>query len=177
VVDLPVSREALSLRFRRPTEADHPTIVGLVDGWWGGRHLHELLPRLWFQHVTGTSWIAETGHGALAGFLIGFVSPDHPDEAYVHLAATSPNVRRRGVGTALYERFFADVRTRGARHVRAICWPGNRVAVEFHRAIGFRALEGPGTRNIYGVRAFPDYDYDGEDRTVFVIELDAEPDA
>ena len=47
--------------FRRPTEADHARIVRQVDDWWGGRRLHDLLPRLWFQHFTGTSWIVEDG--------------------------------------------------------------------------------------------------------------------
>jgi hypothetical protein len=48
------------IRFRRPVEADHPAVVSVVDQWWGGRRIHDLLPRLWFQHFTGTSWIAET---------------------------------------------------------------------------------------------------------------------
>ena len=34
----------------RPTT---PTIVELVDEWWGGRRMRALLPRLWFQHFTG----------------------------------------------------------------------------------------------------------------------------
>lgn len=160
------------LRFRRPTEADHARIVRLADDWWGGRRIRQLLPRLWFRHFASTSWIAESEDGKLAGFLVGFVSPDRPDEAYVHVVAANPNTRRRRVGAALYERFFEDVRGRGVRRVVAITWPGNRVSVEFHRAMGFRVEDGPGTRNIYGVPAFPDYEFDGEDRAVFVRELD-----
>ena len=53
------------LRFRRPTEADHAQIVGQVDDWWGGRRLHDILPRLWFQHFTGTSWVVEDADGRL----------------------------------------------------------------------------------------------------------------
>jgi GNAT superfamily N-acetyltransferase len=160
------------VRFRRPVEADHARIVELVDEWWGGRRMRALVPRLWFQHFTGTSWIAEDGDGTLLGFLVGFMSPDRPDEAYAHLIATSPNRRRRGLGGALYERFFADVRAAGGHRVRAITWPGNRVSVEFHRHLGFRADDGPGTVGIYGVPAHPDYDGDGEDRAVFIRDLD-----
>jgi GNAT superfamily N-acetyltransferase len=159
------------LRFRRPVEADHPSIVGRVDEWWGGRRIHHLLPRLWFQHFTGTSWIAETEDGRLAGFLVGFLSPDHPDEAYVHLIATDPNLRGRGVGRALYERFFDDARAAGARRVMAITWPGNRISVRFHAAMGFRPSEGPGSQRLFGTRAYPDYEFDGEDRVLFVREL------
>ena len=170
--ETPPRGETPTLWFRRPTEADHVRIVRLVDEWWSGRHLRQLLPRLWFQHFTSSSWIAETEDGRLAGFLVGFVSPDHPDEAYIHLAATNPNMRRRRVGAALYERFFDDARAGGVRRITTVTWPGNRASVEFLRAMGFRVVDGPGTQNIYGVRAFPDYDFDGEDRCVFVRELD-----
>ncbi len=160
---------------RRPVEADHRRVVAVVDEWWGGRRLHDLLPRLWFQHFTGTSWIADTEDGRLAGFLVGYVSPDDPSLGYVHMVATNPNLRKRGLGRALYDAFFADVAGRGVRSVRAITWPGNRVSLGFHRAIGFRVTEGTGTMPMYGVVAYPDYDADGEDRVV--LERAIEPGA
>ena len=159
------------LRFRRPTETDHARIVGQVDDWWGGRRLHDILPRLWFQHFTGTSWVVEDGDGRLAGFLVGFVSPDHPADAYIHMVGTSPNHRRSGLGRALYERFYEDAQAGGARRVTAITWPGNRVSVGFHRAMGFEPAAGSGTQNLYGTPAYPDYDSEGGDRVVFSREL------
>ena len=155
------------IRFRRPVEADHRFLVDRVDQWWGGRKVHPLLPRLWFRHFTGTSWIAEDASSSIVGFLVGFISPDHPDEAYVHMAATDPNRRRAGLGRALYERFFDDVRARGAHRVTAITWPGNRVLVGFHRALGFVPEDGPDTQRLYGTPAYPDYDAGGDDRVVF----------
>ena len=169
-----MSGPADGIRLRRPVEADHPRVVSVVDEWWGGRRLHDLLPRLWFQHFTGTSWIAETEDGRLAGFLVGYVSPDDPSLAYCHMIATNPNVRKRGLGRQLYEAFFADVAARGARTVRAITWPGNRISLEFHRAIGFRVKDGPGSMPMYGVAAYPDYDAEGEDRVVFEREIEPE---
>jgi ribosomal protein S18 acetylase RimI-like enzyme len=159
------------LRFRRPAEADHATIVGQVDDWWGGRRLHDILPRLWFQHFTGTSWVVEDATGRLVGFLVGFISPDRPDEAYIHMVGTSPNHRRSGLGRALYERFYEDAQAGGARRVTAITWPGNRVSVGFHRAMGFEPAAGSGTQNLYGTPAYPDYDSEGGDRVVFSREL------
>jgi ribosomal protein S18 acetylase RimI-like enzyme len=158
-------------RFRRPVEADHSFLVGQVDEWWAGRKLHQLLPRLWLQHFTGTSWVMEDATGAAIGFLVGFISPDHPERAYIHMVATSPNHRRAGLGRALYERFFEDVKGRGVRRVTAITWPGNRVSVGFHRALGFIPDDGPGTQRLYGTPAYPDYDAEGDDRVVFSREL------
>ena len=124
------------ITFRRPTEDDYTPIVRVVDDWWGNRNLAQLLPRLWLQHFTGTSWVAEDERGRLAGFLVGFLSPDHPDTAYCHMVATNPNLRRRGLGAALYEHFFEDARAAGRTWVKAITWPGNRISLGFHRAIG-----------------------------------------
>lgn len=158
-------------RFRRPLEADHAFLVGQVDDWWGGRKLHQLLPRLWLQHFTGTSWVVEDAGGTPIGFLVGFISPDHPDQAYIHMVATNPSHRGAGLGRALYERFFTDVRARGAHQVAAVTWPGNRVSVEFHQAMGFLPADGPGTQRLYGTPAYPDYDAEGDDRVVFSREL------
>lgn len=157
--------------FRRPVEGDHRLLVDQVDEWWGGRKLRQLLPRLWLRHFTGTSWVAEDESGAIVGFLVGFISPDDPTQAHVHMAGTSPNHRRAGLGRALYERFLADARASGARRVTAVTWPGNRVSVGFHRALGFRPEDGPGTQRLYGTPAWADYDGDGQDRVVFSLEL------
>ena len=159
------------IRFRRPTEADYVPIVTVVDDWWGGRAMAELLPRLWLQHFTGTSWLAETDDGRLAGFLVGFLSPDHPDTAYCHMVATNPNLRGRGLGRQLYERFFADARADRRTRVVAITWPGNRPSLAFHRALGFELEQGPGTQNLYGTPAYPGYDQDREDRAVLVRRI------
>lgn len=157
--------------YRRPTEADYPTIIQVVDDWWGGRNLIQLLPRLWLQHFTGTSWLAEQPDGRLAGFLIGFLSPDHPDIAYAHMVATNPNLRRHGLGAALYDRFIEDARAAGRTQVTAITWPGNRGSLAFHRAIGFEIEAPSGSQNLYGTPAMPEYDFGREDRAVMIRRI------
>jgi GNAT superfamily N-acetyltransferase len=129
------------------------------------------LPRLWLQHFTGSSWLAETADGRLAGFVVGFLSPGRPEEAFCHLIGTSPNLRRRGIGTELYERFFADARADGRTRVVAVMWPANRVAVEFHVALGFEPQAGTGSQMLYGIPSFAGYDQDREDRAVVVLRM------
>lgn len=163
--------EPAGVALRRPTEADYPAISRVVDDWWGGRRVDVLLPRLWLQHFTGTSWLAETDDGRLAGFLIGFMSPDQADVAYCHLIATNPSLRRRGLGRALYERFFADARAAGRTRVVAITWPANRLSLAFHRALDFEVRQGPGSQNLYGTASQPDYDFEREDRAILVRSI------
>jgi GNAT superfamily N-acetyltransferase len=159
------------LSFRHPIETDHARVVEVVDEWWGGRKMRALLPRLWFQHFSGTSWLLETTEGRLAGFVVAFISQDDPTTGYVHMIASDPNWRRAGIGRVLYERVFGDLSARGVRRVKAITWPGNRSSVAFHTALGFGIDDGPGTQRLYGIPAYPDFDGWGEDRVVFTKDL------
>jgi len=160
-----------ALIFRRPTPDDHARVVDVFDEWWDGRGMRRLLPRLWFEHFRGTSWIVERADGHLTGFVVAFVSQDDPTTGYVHMIAAEPGHRRRGLGRSLYERAFADLAERGARRVVAVTWPGNRISIAFHRALGFRLDDGPGTQRLYGTPAYPDHDGPDEDRVVFSRDL------
>jgi GNAT superfamily N-acetyltransferase len=155
------------LRFRRPTEADYPVIVTVVDDWWAERRTVDQLPRLWLRHFAGSSWLAEDAAGKLAGFLVGFVSPGDPSTAVCVFVGVAPSRRRQGLGRALYERFAADARRAGARRLEAAVWPGDPIAVRFHRGLGFEPHGGPGTQRLYGTPSFPDYDFGRLDRALF----------
>ena len=102
---------------RTAVPADYDRIAPLVDGWWGGRQMIDMLPRLFFVHFSDTAFVAEDG-GELAGFLAGFLSQSKPDEAYIHFVGVSPGHRGRGVGRLLYERFFDAVRAQSRTVVR-----------------------------------------------------------
>jgi ribosomal protein S18 acetylase RimI-like enzyme len=167
----PAEPRGQSIVLRRPTEDDQPRIAEGVDHWFGGRRVWPLVGRTWFRHFAGTSHLAEDAAGAPLGFVLGFVSPSRPDEAVLHLVAVEPNHRRQGLGRRLVDAFAADAMAAGARTIRAVAWPDDRPAVLFFRAIGFRAEEGPGSMNLYGVPAWPDHEFDGEDRAIFIREI------
>ena len=168
-------------RLRPPVEADYARIAPLVDLWWISRAAAGLLPHLWFRHFTGTSWIAETdgtdgtdgadGPARVRGFLVGYLAPDEPGLAVCHAIGVDPNLRRRGLGRALYERFFEDARAAGARRVEAVGPPDDQPCVRFHLALGFRADDGAGSRRLYGIPAFEGYDFGRVDRVRFVRDL------
>jgi ribosomal protein S18 acetylase RimI-like enzyme len=120
--------------------ADYDRIAPLVDEWWGGRQMIDMLPRLFFVHFSDTAFVAEDGD-ELCGFLAGFLSQSKPEEAYIHFVGVAPGHRGRGVGRLLYERFFAVARGRSRSVVRCVTAPINERSVAFHRALGFQVDE------------------------------------
>jgi ribosomal protein S18 acetylase RimI-like enzyme len=139
---------------RAATPDDYDSIAAVMDDWWG-RPVLAILPRLFLVHFHSTSLVAHDERG-LAGFLIGFTSPDRPDDAYIHAVSVRPDLRSRRLAADLYERFFALGRLAGRRVVTAVTRSGNAGSVAFHRRMGF-TVTGP----------VADYHGPGQDRIVF----------
>jgi ribosomal protein S18 acetylase RimI-like enzyme len=158
-----------TLTFRPVTETDHAALIEVFDDWWDERPKPRL-ERLWFRHWASTSEVAEAQGGRHAALLIGFVSPDVPDEAVIRLVAVAAWARRRGIGRALVERFAAAAAERGATRLVANAKPGDPAAIGFLRALGFVAVTSPETRPLYGVPALPDAGGRGEDLALFARE-------
>lgn len=156
---------------RRPRENDHPGILAAIGDWWDTPNratLGMLLPRLFLQFFTKTSWILESESGEIAAFLIGFRSADDPAVAYIHFVGVDQHLRNEGVGRGLYETFFTQLKDAGCTEVRAITGPPNRRSQAFHRALGFTLH---GDTDVDGVPAYRDYDGPGQDRVVFTRAL------
>jgi ribosomal protein S18 acetylase RimI-like enzyme len=158
------------LGYRHPTEDDHPTVVRAARAWWPTPPASGSLPRLWLRHFSSTCWVAESSEGRLAGFLLGLVAADAP-VAHLETVAVDPNLRRRGIGRALVARFVANVRERGVERVEGVVWAGDPAAIAFARALGFRPDGGPGSQRIYGVPAYADYDWEGDDKARLLLPL------
>jgi ribosomal protein S18 acetylase RimI-like enzyme len=98
--------------------------------------MRAMLPRLFFEHFRDTSFVAEED-GELVGFLCGFLSQTHPDQAYVHFVGVRPDRRGGGLGRELYERFFAAARAADRGVVRCVTGPVNEASIAFHQRLGF----------------------------------------
>ena len=147
---------------------DFDAIAVSVDGWWG-RPVAGLLHRFMFEHFGDTSFVVRVDNRPVA-FLLGFVSPTQPDEAYVHMLGVDPSHRGEGWGRRLYQAFFTLVHQRGVSRVRAVTSPVNRASIAFHRAMGF-TLE-PGDLVVDDIPVHTGYDGPGVDRVTFVRHLD-----
>jgi ribosomal protein S18 acetylase RimI-like enzyme len=143
------------VRIRHAEPRDHARVASVIDDWWGGRQMRDMLPRLFFTHFRDTSFVAEDERGELAGFLCGFLSQTYPDEAYVHFVGVAPDHRSAGLARELYARFFDAARANGRVTVRCVTAPLNTGSVAFHQRLGFR-IEAE----------VDDYDGAGESRVV-----------
>lgn len=156
------------IRHAEPT--DYEQIISVLNDWWGGRNMCAMLPKLFFIHFRQTSFVAED-HDNLVGFLTGFVSQTFPEEAYIHFAGVHPELRRRNVGRALYERLFAAVAPFGCKLVRCVTSPVNRSSVAFHLRMGFTIQ--PADASVNGLYIVRDYDGREEDRVLLAKRLEA----
>ncbi len=156
------------MQIRNVRESDFDPIISVLDTWWGGRNMAAMLPKLFFRHFNGTSFIADL-NGDRAGFLIVFFSNTYFVEAYIHFAGVHPDHRKNGIGRTLYERFFEISRQKKRTVIRSVTSSINRNSIAFHRRMGFemeltieQSDDIPVHRN---------YDGPGEDRVLFINRL------
>jgi ribosomal protein S18 acetylase RimI-like enzyme len=128
----------------------------------------DMLPKLFFIHFRDTSFVAEDG-GKIVGFLIGFLSQNFPDQAYVHFLGVHPNFRRLGVARKLYDRFFEDVSKQGRSIVHLVTASVNKESIAFHIHVGFQIEPQPTEED--GIPVYRNYDGPGNDRVLFVKHL------
>jgi GNAT superfamily N-acetyltransferase len=158
----------MTFRIRQLSTADYPSVISVIDQWWGGRQMADMLPRLFFEHFTDTSFAVERD-SHLVGFLTGFISQSRPGEAYIHFVGVDPAQRGSGLGRLLYEAFFKAAEARGCVLVRAVTSPVNRGSVAFHQRMGFQ-LE-PGDAQVDGIPVSSGYDGRGGDRVRLIRSL------
>lgn len=145
----------MSVTIRHAAPADYGRVIQHVNAWWAGREMAPMLPQLFFVHFESTSFVAEDEAGELVGFLVGFLSQTHPEEAYVHFVGVAPAQRGTGLGRELYERFFDTVREHGRSIIRCVTSPANEDSLAFHERLGFERE-----------KVVDDYDGPGESRVV-----------
>ena len=124
------------MQIRNVRSSDCEQVLAVINDWWGGRQMADMLPRLFFDHFQNTSFIAEQD-GRMVAFLIGFVSQSQPEEAYIHFIGVHPDDRKHGIAQHMYNRFFETVRSLGCRKVRCVTSPVNEGSIKFHTRIGF----------------------------------------
>ncbi|MDN3233132.1 GNAT family N-acetyltransferase [Priestia megaterium] len=121
--------------------SDYYVISPLINNWWNGRQMSDLLPKLFFDHFKNTSFIVEE-EGEIIGFLIGFLSQSYSNEAYIHFVGIHPEYRGKGIGRQLYNQFFDVIKQSGRNIVRCVTSPVNKASIAYHTKMGFEIEQG-----------------------------------
>nr|WP_283249450.1 GNAT family N-acetyltransferase [Bacillus sp. FJAT-49736] len=155
---------------RNIQSSDYKKIISVVDMWWGGRRMSDMLPKLFFVHFQQTSFVV-VEDGDIVGFLVGFQSQTYSKEAYIHFVGVHPEYRKAGVARELYERFFEIGKQLGCDTVRCVTSPVNKTSIAYHTRMGFVMEEGDALQD--GVPVHTDYDGRGGSRVLFVKKLES----
>ncbi|MCM3617516.1 GNAT family N-acetyltransferase [Sutcliffiella horikoshii] len=158
------------MKIRNIQDEDFLRISTNLNTWWGGRNMVDMLPRLFIHHFKNTSFIIEENRESL-GFVIGFVSPSNPEQAYIHFVGVNPKARKKNIGRTLYEHFFHAVKEKGCTEVSCVTSPVNATSINFHTKMGFAMKDGDVVLD--GTPINQNYDGIGQDRVVFVKSLEA----
>ncbi|KHF39957.1 GNAT family N-acetyltransferase [Halalkalibacter okhensis] len=156
------------MQVRKVNSSDYDVIIPLIDEWWAGRKMSDKLPRLFFSHFSNTSFVFEK-QGEIIGFLIGFLSQEKENEAYIHFVGVHPNYRKMKIARQLYFEFFSKAKQHGRDTIRCITSPVNKGSIEYHTKMGFDIEESNFV--VDGVSVFLEYDGPEQPRVLFVKKL------
>ena len=124
----------------RPAQASDLAAISALDARLTGSDK----PQYW-QEMLGPDrhfLVAETGKGALAGFIAGEVRAwefGQPAAGWVFAIQVDPKTRLKGVGSALFEALAARFKTQGVTRVRTLVDRKDHLILSFFRAQGMVA--------------------------------------
>jgi ribosomal protein S18 acetylase RimI-like enzyme len=111
--------------------------------------------------------VKDSAEKSVLGFLLGFISPVDPNNAYIHILCVKPGFGKESIAAYLLQSFFEVLRDKGCRKVYLLTKPRNKVAVSFYKTLGFKEYENDKTIDIDGLNVIRNYNGPGEHRVVF----------
>ena len=69
--------------------------------------------------------VVETAEDEIIGFLLGFISQENLQDAYIHLSCVSPEWRKKGLAKALIWKFRNIMLIKGCNRIYLIARPEN----------------------------------------------------
>ncbi len=156
------------IEIRNAKPSDHSKVISVMPQWWDGRDLSAFVLKVFFIHFCNTTFIAEKDN-ELVGFLVGFLSQTDDKEGYIHFAGVHPNMRKIGLGRALYQKFFEVCMAHSRSIVRSCTSPVNKLSIGFHQRMGFTIETGDSI--VDGVPVTMNYLRDNDPKVLFKKEL------
>ena len=155
------------LKIRNALEKDFVAIAELAEDCSPMETERNSIYHIFTKFFKSTSLVAELPSGEIVGFLLGFISQENHEEAYIHMLGIDSKVRRRGIGKELIEKILDIFTLKGCKKVSLITKPINWNSISFYRKLGFLEDKSQNTINIMGAPAVRNYDGMGEHMVVF----------
>ena len=161
-----------SLKIRNTLEEDFVEIAELAENCSPMETERNSIYHIFTKFFKSTSLVAELPSGGIGGFILGFISQENPEEAYIHLLCVDPKMRGKHVGRKLVEKFIDEVILRECKKICLITKPINWNSISFYKKLGFLEDKSQETINILGVNAVKNYNGMGQHMVVFYKSIE-----
>jgi ribosomal protein S18 acetylase RimI-like enzyme len=161
-----------SLKIRNTLEEDFVEIAELAENCSPMETERNSIYHIFTKFFKSTSLVAELPSGGIGGFILGFISQENPEEAYIHLLCVDPKMRGKHVGRKLVEKFIDEVTLRECKKICLITKPINWNSISFYKKLGFLEDKSQETINILGVNAVKNYNGMGQHMVVFYKSIE-----
>lgn len=154
-------------KIRNTFEEDFVDIAGLAEECSPMETERNSIYHIFTKFFNSTSFVAESTSGGIAGFVLGFISQENPEEAYIHLLCVDPKMRGRNIGRKLVDVFINAAASKGCKKVNLITKPINWNSISFYKKLGFLEDKAGKTMNVLGTTAIKNYNGIGQHMVVF----------
>lgn len=159
-------------KIRNTFEEDFVNIAELAEECSPMETERNSIYHIFTKFFKGTSFVAELTSGEIAGFVLGFISQENPEEAYIHLLCVDPRMRGRNIGRKMVDVFIDAVASKGCKKINLITKPINWNSISFYRKLGFLEEKSGETMNVLGTTAIKNYNGIGQHMVVFYKLID-----
>ncbi|MGB7968547.1 MAG: GNAT family N-acetyltransferase [Methanobacterium sp.] len=156
----------INSRIRNVFEEDFMKISQLGEKCNPMINEREAIYHIFTKFFKNTSLVLEINNNIM-GFLIGFISQENKENAYIHLLCVEKDLRRQNMASDLVKEFINIVSLLNCKKVFLVCKPSNKTAINFYNKMDFLSLHSDQTVIIDDINVFPDYDGPAEDKIVF----------
>ncbi|BBP90496.1 hypothetical protein BsIDN1_41140 [Bacillus safensis] len=140
------------IMIRQVKLSDFYAVTSVIQSWWGEAEICAQNCQSYFSNIFSKQVLLLLKKGELIGFLVGFLSQSHSDEAYIHFVGVHPDHRKLKIGKILYQAFYEAAEKEGRTTIKAITAPVNKVSIAYHTKLGFQIEKGDKT--VDGISVF-----------------------
>lgn len=160
------------LKIRNTFEEDFVNIAELAEECSPMETERNSIYHIFTKFFRSTSFVAESTSGEIVGFILGFISQENPEDAYIHLLCVDPRMRGKNIGRKMIDAFMDAVASKGCKKVNLITKPINWNSISFYKKLGFLEDKSGETMNVLGTTAIKNYNGMGQHMVVFYRLID-----